>query len=226
MAPLKKYLCQRIVDMEREALAEAVREIRGIRAGSAEGCEKLMYALIISGLAMQLIGNSRPASGAEHHISHLIEMEILNGHIDALHGEKVSIGLVLCLRYYHRIAAEIKNGSIDVRPYDESMMACAIKAFEKKGLQKGLLEENADEPLRKVDVDKLKSNLGDLAKIIDDLPSEEEIIDILEKGSCKKSLEDIGLNSSYESSLMEISPFARNRLTINRLSKLFLKIQP
>ena len=29
----------------------------------------------MSGLAMQLLGNSRCASGAEHHISHLIEMQ-------------------------------------------------------------------------------------------------------------------------------------------------------
>ena len=33
-----------------------------------------MYALLLSGLAMQMVGNSRPASGAEHHMSHLWEM--------------------------------------------------------------------------------------------------------------------------------------------------------
>ena len=39
--------------------------------GNTEAYEQLMYALIISGLAMQIIGSSRPASGAEHHMSHL-----------------------------------------------------------------------------------------------------------------------------------------------------------
>ena len=61
-----------------------------IAQGDRESCEKLMYALILSGLAMQMVGNSRPASCAEHHLSHLWEMEVINGPLDALHGEKVS----------------------------------------------------------------------------------------------------------------------------------------
>ena len=43
---------------------------------------------------MQLMGNSRPASGCEHHISHLIEMgpAAFAFSSDALHGEKVGVG--------------------------------------------------------------------------------------------------------------------------------------
>ncbi len=49
-----------------------------------------------TGLAMQDQGDSRPASGAEHHISHCLEMRGLtvNG-ADALHGEKVAAGTLL-----------------------------------------------------------------------------------------------------------------------------------
>jgi len=49
-----------------------------------------------TGLAMQDQGDSRPASGAEHHVSHCLEMRGLsvNG-IDVLHGEKVAAGTVL-----------------------------------------------------------------------------------------------------------------------------------
>ena len=39
-------------------------------AGKEEGVEKLMEALLISGYAMVIAGSSRPASGAEHHMSH------------------------------------------------------------------------------------------------------------------------------------------------------------
>lgn len=35
----------------------------------------LEHALIMSGIAMQMMGNSRPASGAEHHVSHMTEMK-------------------------------------------------------------------------------------------------------------------------------------------------------
>ncbi len=53
----------------------------GLKAGEADAYEKLMYALLLSGLAMQMTGNSRPASCAEHHVSHLWEMEVINDHV-------------------------------------------------------------------------------------------------------------------------------------------------
>ena len=59
---------------------------------------------------MQMVGNSRPASCAEHHLSHLWEMEVINGPLDALHGEKVSIGTLIVLREYNRIARAIREG--------------------------------------------------------------------------------------------------------------------
>ena len=64
-----------------------------------------MYALLLSGLAMQMAGNSRPSSGAGHHISHLWEMEGINPALDALHGEKVGVALSLVCAKYKKIAS-------------------------------------------------------------------------------------------------------------------------
>ena len=87
-----EYICDRIVELEEKALRTVVSSLREIAQGEGNGCEELMYALILSGLAMQMVGNSRPASCAEHHLSHLWEMEVINEKLDALHGEKVSVG--------------------------------------------------------------------------------------------------------------------------------------
>ena len=46
--------------------------------GDEECMEKLMYSLLLSDLSMHMIGNSRPASGAEHHISHPWEMDVIS----------------------------------------------------------------------------------------------------------------------------------------------------
>jgi glycerol dehydrogenase-like iron-containing ADH family enzyme len=86
-----EFYCERIADMMLAATKEVLSSVAGIVSGDAEGYEKLTYGLLLSGLAMQMMGNSRPASGAEHHISHLIEMSPppLDVHSDALHGEKL-----------------------------------------------------------------------------------------------------------------------------------------
>ncbi len=88
-----------------------------IRARDPEACSHLMYALLLSGLAMQMVGNSRPASGAEHHVSHLLEMEIFNPNLDAYHGEKVGVGLLLASRVYHRDAELLRDGRFEIPLY-------------------------------------------------------------------------------------------------------------
>jgi len=61
----------------------------------------LVNGLLVSGFAMQAHGNSRPASGAEHLISHVWEMERLTHQGEpAAHGACVGIGTVAILALY------------------------------------------------------------------------------------------------------------------------------
>jgi len=63
-----------------------------------------LLGLVMSGLAMQATQSSRPASGAEHLISHLWEMTGLthNGQSPS-HGAKVGVGSVLVTLLYERL---------------------------------------------------------------------------------------------------------------------------
>lgn len=99
-------VCQRIYDIMKKATDCVWQNAAGTQEGSAEAYEAVTYGLLMSGLAMQMIGSSRPASGSEHHISHLIEVEPdgLAVHSTALHGEKVGVGTVLASAEYHRLA--------------------------------------------------------------------------------------------------------------------------
>lgn len=64
-------------------------------------CCKLMDALTLTGLAMQLMDGSRPASGAEHQISHLLEMKDVARHRPfSLHGDRVGIGTLIGMTLY------------------------------------------------------------------------------------------------------------------------------
>ena len=72
-----------------EPSLEAI-EHRGLRNPKFLGL--LSHALANSGAAMVLAGNSRPASGAEHKISHAIDIE-LGGR--ALHGEQVAFACII-----------------------------------------------------------------------------------------------------------------------------------
>lgn len=127
-----EYYCEYLAEMEEKALKAVKGSIRAIESGEEEACEKLMYGLILSGLAMQMAGNSRPASGAEHHMSHFWEMEVINGPLDALHGEKVSVGTMLVLEEYKRLAKAISEKRCKVTEYKNSDEELLQETFEKK----------------------------------------------------------------------------------------------
>lgn len=70
-----------------------------------EGIRILMTSLIESGIAMLKFGQSHPASGAEHHLSHFWEMEYLRrGSRALLHGAKVGVACAEISRLYHDAA--------------------------------------------------------------------------------------------------------------------------
>ena len=113
-----EFFCPTIEGMTRDAVKAVYECCEKVGERDSHAMEQLTYALLLSGLAMQLMGNSRPASGAEHHISHLIEMEpeALGVHSHALHGEKVGVGTALVSGVYHELAA-ISDLSPYVKPY-------------------------------------------------------------------------------------------------------------
>ena len=79
-----------------DAVRACDESIPALAAGREEGVGKLMEALLISGYAMVIAGNSRPASGAEHHMSHFLEMDFLRrGERIPLHGVKVGLGTMV-----------------------------------------------------------------------------------------------------------------------------------
>ena len=65
-----EYISLPVVKLEQDILQDLIDNLDGLGAHDFAAYENLMYGLLLSGLAMQMIGNSRPASGAEHHISH------------------------------------------------------------------------------------------------------------------------------------------------------------
>ncbi len=68
-----------------------------IRNKSEEGVRIVVEALIGSGVAMAIAGNSRPASGSEHLFSHALDLLASK---PALHGEQCGIGAIMMM-YLH-----------------------------------------------------------------------------------------------------------------------------
>lgn len=229
--------CTKIYNMEIQAMQEVISCISDLRADVSDdkrlrAYESLMYGLLLSGIAMQMMGNSRPASGAEHHISHLWEMEVINDHIDAYHGEKVSVGLMIAIRTYHRAKAAISGGNrmthqtnspagnYRIKPYQGLEKELLQTVFSPKGLYEGVINENTPDPLANIDLKHFENVLPNIAAVLEKLPSEQELYQILDQAGCIKSIEEVGFDESMIEKVIALSPYVRNRLTFMRLLKL------
>lgn len=80
-----------------EMLTGSIIESGGLEAS----LEALIRALVNCGVAMMIVGSSRPASGSEHLISHYLDMRLGRRHP---HGVQCAIGTLLMAAYH-----ELKN---------------------------------------------------------------------------------------------------------------------
>ncbi len=91
-------------DLVQGPLRDMTADPAGVRSGDGKALCFLIEGLIMSGLAMQHLGSSRPASGAEHQFSHLWDIEHHTHHgIAPSHGFKVAIGSLSSLALYEQV---------------------------------------------------------------------------------------------------------------------------
>ncbi len=99
-----EYICPEIMDLVRQSIQKVADNAGKAAQREKEAIAAIMEGLVLSGIAMSYIGNSRPASGSEHHMSHYWEMMfLLDQRPDPLHGTKVGIGTVMAIRLYEML---------------------------------------------------------------------------------------------------------------------------
>jgi glycerol-1-phosphate dehydrogenase [NAD(P)+] len=102
--------------MMQEARTACMDAFDGLKKRENSAVEKLTNALIIAGTSMAICGNSRPASGSEHHQSHFLEMDFAKrGERIPAHGIKVAIGTLVSLELYQYI----KNNKVQFKGSEE-----------------------------------------------------------------------------------------------------------
>lgn len=216
---------------------EALKEVTNLAENGAFESEefyiKITYALILSGLAMQFEGSSRPASGAEHHFSHLLTIspESMGIRTDALHGESVGVGALAMSEYYSTAVQGLQFNDDVLRQAERTLVSLHkngnnlhdINFYRRYfGASATILyDENKNDCLAKVNAKSLQDNWDKIKEIISKIPSVKELGEIYRKLGLKSSLRDLGVDESKKDIIIGLSPFVRNRLTFNRLTLLF-----
>ena len=221
-----EYICEDICELLERAIKDVDRELEDIRNGEWDAVEKLMYALVLSGLAMQMAGSPRPVSGAEHMAAHFWDMKDPKGDRGTLHGEEVGVALVLVAEHYKKLERAIRHGMVKVRSDSARGLEMELleKTFEDTEVLDGVLADNDPNPLDEIDLEKLEEQLGEIQDLIHDLPDSYEILQKLNEAGCVTRPEEIGLTREMIENTLQVSPYVRNRMTLLRLAKLLEEV--
>ena len=101
-----EYYCEEVAAMIRSALKKCADNASGILTRDPAAVKAVMEGLILSGIAADYAGVSRPVSGVEHYYSHLWDMRALEfGTPWSLHGIQCGIGTAYAAEKYERLAS-------------------------------------------------------------------------------------------------------------------------
>lgn len=222
-----EYYCDTIAGIMRTAVDQTMESTKGLASHDPKAVAILTQALVLSGIAMDFCGNSRPASGAEHHQSHYWEMQFLFDGIPAvLHGTKVGIGTVLMLELYNMLAemerpdfAKIREG-ISNRPsreeWEKEIRRCYRDGAEGIiELEKKAGKNRAEGLLKRLSV--MEEKWDEISALAKTAPRACEIYHVLEKMGAAKVPGDVGISREYVYDSIRYGKELRDRYTILQL---------
>lgn len=216
-----EYYCEYVASIVHKTLILCVDNINGLKERSEEAVGNLMNGLVLSGLGMLMVGNSRPASGAEHHLSHFWEMKFLmQGRKQLLHGQKVGVSSVLMANLYSSLKSmnifeivekqeHIKKQSIDEKK-DRIKTVFGSIADE-------VMKENFAQTLFTQNANKFTEKWEEILKIANLVPESKDIKSMLDSIGAFSTPEQLMIDQVLLAEGMENCMYVRNRYTILRL---------
>ena len=118
-----EYYCPEVAGVIEAAVETCAANAQALAQRAPQAIQAMTEALILSGLAMGMVGVSRPASGAEHQMAHYWEMDALRrGEEHPLHGNAVGVGTVLAASLYEMAAEYLPQGF--AAPDKGQILAC------------------------------------------------------------------------------------------------------
>ncbi len=122
------YRCDTCVTLVNRALDKCFAKAEGLKDRDPESLGALLEALTLTGVAMALVNISRPASGAEHMLSHFWEMDyIARGLNPNHHGIQVGVATPIIARFFEELADILPEETGALCPPHEEIEALLAK---------------------------------------------------------------------------------------------------
>lgn len=182
-----EHQCGHIIDLVEACVRHTLAVAEGAKNRDPQALGDIMEGLVLAGVAMSLYGNSRPASGCEHHMSHYWETILeQRGQRPAPHGTQVSVGTVLILKAVEELltrevdfdAARKAAARYDAEKWErEIRRAYGPAAPGVIRMERESHKNDAGGRLRRIDV--MEEHWEEILELLRGLPGSEEVAGLL-----------------------------------------------
>ncbi len=175
-----EYLCEYVYDLTFDMVKKTEEITDEVLSRSDKSIKVLMEALVVVGIAMSYVKNSRPASGSEHHLSHFFEIVgILNKEPYFNHGVDVVYSTVITQMLREEILRldEFKQASV----FDENEYETHIRRIYSDA-SSGIIDLQKNAGWYKKDyISIYKEKYNEIKSVLEEVPSSDYFIELLNK---------------------------------------------
>ena len=211
-----EYYCEKVALLTRQATDKIMALADQITKDSEEGARAVFEGLLLTGLGMSFVKNSRPASGTEHILSHFWECKkLLDGKLSDFHGKKVGVATLLIMKEYEKLYSKTK-----VKAHKEVIDWEDVYAHY-GALKDEVIKLNTPDTITDgIDLKKIEDNWEKIRQIIASVPTYSQMVDLMNRAGCATTCEQIGVSRELKEEGLKYHPYMRRRLSLKRISYL------
>ncbi len=222
-----EYYCEEIAQLVRYAVSQCVSHADGLLTGDKDAVMAVFEGLIIGGVAMNYAGLSRPASGVEHYISHVLDMRAVEfGTKAELHGLQCAAGTMIAAKLYEKlkqVTPDKEKALTHAKAFDYGVWSETLRGFLGKGAESMIAleakEKKYDPALHETRLDKLIANWDVIMEIVaQEVPSVAELEALYEKVGLPGTLTDIGEEESLLPTVLRCTKDIRDKYVLSRMA--------
>ena len=222
----REHYCENIAGLVESCVQNVLKDAGKAKDRDPEVLGKIMEGLVLTGVAMSLYGNSRPASGCEHHMSHYWEMWFeQRGLRPVPHGTQVGVATVLVLK----LAEKLRGTKVDFDAARESARSYSPEAWERAihraygPAAEGViaLEEASrknESAGRLARIDAIQSHWEEITALLAELPGSAEVMELLRSLQSPCLPEEIGVDGRLLRDTLLYAKEVRPRYTLLQMA--------
>ncbi len=222
-----EYYCEQIAQLVRSAVKQCVTHVEGLLTGDKNAVMAVFDGLIIGGVAMNYAGLSRPASGVEHYISHVLDMRAVeHGKRAELHGLQCAAGTMIAAGLYEKLRQITPNPEkalAHAKTFDYCIWSETLRGFLGKGAESMIAleekEKKYDLVLHEARLRKILENWDRIMQIIDqEIPAVADLKALYDKVGLPRTLDEIGEDAALLPTVLRCTKDIRDKYVLSRMA--------